>query len=47
MTHLRQHQRSQQTGTSMTKAVQQIGRAQQCQCASKWQKPTTGKGCLS
>ena len=47
MTHVQQHQRSQQSGTSITKAGQQFGCAQMCQCASKWLKPTTGKGCLS
>ena len=47
MTHVQQHQRRQQTDTSLTKVGQANGRAQMQQCASKWLKPTTGTGCLS
>jgi len=47
MTHDSKHQRSQQTGTSITKAGQQIGCGPMRQCVAQWLNQKTGTGCLS
>jgi hypothetical protein len=46
MTHVSQQQRTQQAGTSITKAGQPIGCGQMRQCVSNWLKQNTGPDCL-
>ncbi|MBL9214320.1 MAG: hypothetical protein JNG83_02470 [Opitutaceae bacterium] len=47
MSHVQQHQRSQQARTSLTKAGQHIGYVRMPQCAANWLKQDTGSGCLA